>query len=66
MFQIDPLQPTEATGTPVQSSLRDAGWMDLVPGVETPGYYRAVPPGRASANSRKAKYVARHPKAAPT
>ena len=37
-----------------QSSLRDSNWIDGVPGVETPGYSRVVPPGHGSSNFRKA------------
>src|SRR2546421_1033733 len=37
-----------------QSSLRDSNWIDGVPGVETPGYSRVVPPGHSSSNFRKA------------
>ena len=41
----------------VQSSLRDSNWDDDVPGVETPGYSRDVPPGHRSSNFPKAIFL---------
>ena len=38
----------ECAGASVQSSLRDSNSVNDVPGVETPGYSRDVPPGRSS------------------
>src|SRR5436190_15664823 len=38
----------------VQSSLLDSNGIDSVPGVETPGYSRDVPPGHRASNFRKA------------
>src|SRR5439155_318390 len=42
----------------VQLSLRDSNEIDGVPGVETPGCSRDVPPGRRSSNLRKAPTLA--------
>ena len=41
-------------GRYVQSSLRDLNGIDSVPGVETPGYSRDVPPGHRASNCRNA------------
>ena len=41
-------------GRCVQSSLRDSDGIDSVPGVETPGCSRDVPPGHRASNLRKA------------
>src|SRR6266704_1744809 len=43
----------EGAGGYVQPSLRDSNWGDGVPGVETPGYSRDVPPAHRSSNLRK-------------
>jgi hypothetical protein len=44
----------EVTGKSVQSSLRDSDRIDVLPGVETPGYRRCVPPGQDSLTFRRA------------
>src|SRR6059036_3864566 len=60
----------------LQPSLRDSKSIDHNPGVETPGYYRDVPPGqifielpkgiRASAGGKFATRYSEFPKLAPT
>src|SRR6266487_237233 len=46
-------------GRCVQSALRDSNGIDSVPGVETPGYSRDVPPGHGASNCRKALLTGR-------
>ncbi len=49
----------EGAGEYVQSSLRDSNCIDGIPGVETPGYSRDVPPGHRSSNFREAPTLIR-------